>query len=81
MLVPPRNGRRSTRRTLAPVRAAAIAAVEPAEPDPIDTDIDLGDQGQVRHRGRHVRVTSLARRHGRDRPAAVDLEKLAGHDA
>ena len=34
MLVPPRNGSRSTSRTEAPVRAAAMAAVEPAAPAP-----------------------------------------------
>ena len=48
MLVPPRNGSRSMSRTEAPVRAAAIAAVEPADPAPDDADVHVGDDRESR---------------------------------
>ena len=47
MLVPPRNGSRSTSRTDAPARAAAMAAVEPAEPAPTTHTSTVGDQRQL----------------------------------
>ena len=82
MLVPPRNGRRSISRTDAPPRAAAIAAVDPAEPEPTthtSTSAIVG-AGLVNVTGglRRRLGGSPLRRHGRHRPAAIDLEHLAG---
>ena len=70
-------GDRSSR-TEAPARAAAIAAVEPAEPDPTTQTSTSAIVGRVRREGHGAAPIGLGG-HGGHRPAAVDLEQLAGH--